>query len=53
MPHPPSMTDQNVVWQEEIDLLKGQGVKVKWQIQFDIRIQQGNYFSGPCFKLSG
>ena len=28
-PHPPSYTDQRINWHDELDLLKGMGVKVR------------------------
>ena len=27
-PHPPSMTDQNIYWHTELDILAGLGIKV-------------------------
>lgn len=29
-PHPPSYTDQNIFWKDEVDVLKGMGVKVTY-----------------------
>lgn len=29
LPHPPSYTDQNLFWRDELDVLAGMGVKVK------------------------
>lgn len=51
-PHPPSYTDQRINWRDELDVLKGMGVKVTWAGIIILEVGAETYtFCTYCMSL--